>query len=145
MEIAIRLVAWPGHEDQKARREILKMDAQCFPSDNPVKFEDRYWWIAYCGTRAVGYAGLHLLGKKGFFCRAGVMKKYRRKGIHRRLIRCRLSKAKSLGLESAITYAALHNVASANSLVRAGMELYWPESRWAGQAYYFRKVFCGPR
>ena len=141
MKISVRLVAWPGKENDKAKKDILRMDSQCFPSDSPARFEERYWWIAYVGKQAVGYAGLHLLGKKGFFCRAGVMKKFRRKGIHQRLIRCRLNKARTLGLESAITYAALHNIASANSLFRSGMELYWPESRWAGQAYYFRKEF----
>lgn len=138
---SVRLVGEPGKISDRHFKAIRRMDSKCFPSDNPVKIEGRYWWIVFKDGKPAGYAGLDVLKTKGFFCRAGVIKSHRRRGLHQRLIRVRLRKAELIGLSEAITYAALHNTASANSLFRAGMALYWPDARWAGTAYYFRKVF----
>ncbi len=102
--------------------------------------ENRDWWvikntrgkiIAYCGS----------IYTHGFviFNRAWVDRKYRGKGIQKRLINIRLKSAAKYG-STAITYTLIDNYPSANSLISCGFKLYAPEYAYAGSnVLYFRK------
>lgn len=102
--------------------------------------DNRDWWvikntrgkiIAYCGS----------IYTHGFviFNRAWVDRKYRGKGIQKRLINIRLKSAAKYG-KVAITYTLVDNYPSSNSLISCGFKLYGPEYQYAGgNVLYFRK------
>jgi GNAT superfamily N-acetyltransferase len=75
-----------------------------------------------------------------YLCRAGVRPEFRGHGLQRRLIAVRVAWAKRRGLYSVTTEVADWNVASANSLIRAGFKLWRPHHLWSGEGYnYFHK------
>lgn len=117
------------------------LDLSTLPGDEPYDKVGSVWWIAYEGKTPVGYAGIKRWGSTmAFLCRAGVLKEYRGRGLHARLLRVREAWAKRLGLKTLITYTAPFNLQSANNLIRAGFVLYKPEEEWGVEhALYFWK------
>jgi RimJ/RimL family protein N-acetyltransferase len=116
---------------------VLPLDEICFPTDKRVNTDDSLWWIIWRDKKPVAYAGLRPCKNPqnkgiGFFCRAGVLPNHRGRGLQKRLIRVRERAARRLGLKEVVTYCALWNCASINSLIRCGYKLYWPASKWAG-------------
>lgn len=130
-----------------ARGEIARMDAYCFPDDEPVETDTGFWWLVWKGwgtgafkpPEAVAYAGLKDQGwGLAYLCRAGVMPGHRGQGLQRKLIQARVRYARQLGLRTAITDTTASNLASANNLIRCGFVLYRPEYQWAGpEALYW--------
>lgn len=106
--------------------------------------ENRDWWvlldkhkqiIAYCGA---GYSD-----NFSYFVRAWVDKKYRGKGLQKRMIAMRLRAAKYRNCKLAITYITMDNAPSGNSLINCGFKMYHPEWSYAGKdmIYFQKKLF----
>lgn len=116
-----------------ARGEVARMDAVCFPHDDPVDLAGTWWWIVWRGKLAVGYAGMRPQGYGvTYLCRAGVLPEHRGRNLQAKLIGARVRYARRQGLKTAITDTVSWNFSSANNLIRSGFTLYWPEWRWAG-------------
>lgn len=116
---------------------IRALDKLIFPADEPVERMHTMWWIAYTADgKAVAYAGAkHLTAENCvLFTRAGVVEEWRGRGVHSRLIAARLRWARSIGVDTVITYTLNNNISSANNLIRQGFRLYTPELEWAGVA-----------
>jgi GNAT superfamily N-acetyltransferase len=139
----IQLVARPNDPETQgaARGEIARMDAYCFPYDEAPELDNGFWWIAWKGRTAVGYAGMKLQGwGMVYLCRAGVMRAHRGNGLQRDLLRARCAHARRLEMKHAITDTTTTNLASANNLIRSGFVLYRPEYQWAtDEALYWWK------
>lgn len=112
---------------------ILSLAKIILPCDDPPNPYSGYWWLAYYGDVAVGFAGLdHAKTTDGamFLCLAGVVKEHRRHGLQRRLIRARINKARRLGKGRLVTYTLLNNPGSSNNLIACGFRLYRPAYRF---------------
>jgi GNAT superfamily N-acetyltransferase len=131
---------------QETPLAVLALDEECFPSDHRPALENSLWWIVWRGQQPVGYAGLRPCQWSqnkglGFLSRAGVLREHRGRGLQRRLIRAREAEARALGLQELITYVALWNCASLNSLVACGYRFYRPADKWGGkESVYLRKL-----
>lgn len=116
---------------------ITRLHETCFPgctdygSDTP----DTMWWLAYGENDAVvGFAGLRTCSveKRGYLCRAGVLRAHRGHGLQLKLIKTRITAARAVGMKSLVTDTVPGNYHSANNLIRAGFTLYNPATPWAG-------------
>lgn len=121
---------------------IVVMDAECFGDDGSPALSDNEgaWWIAYSGKTEAGYCGVSKtpLGN-AYLCRAGVLPKFRGRGLQKQMIQKRVRWARAHGLPAVVTDTH-ENVASANSLIACGFRLYEPESKWSFEtALYWRK------
>jgi GNAT superfamily N-acetyltransferase len=144
MPIRIKMVATPNSLPEHIRLTLNKLDETCFPTDTPYPKDGCWWWIAYDGKEPVAFAGLKPLKGydkgRGFLCRAGVLPKAQGQKIQRRLIRCRLRKARISGIKEVITYTNRWNFSSAFNLIKEGMRMYQPSREWGVEgAMYFRK------
>lgn len=126
--------------------ELLReMHARCGFSDCPrPSFREGYWWLAYDGEKAVGFCGIvpsKQWEETGYFKRAGVLPEYRGHGIHHRLIRVRLNKARKVGWKWVVTDTT-HNPPSANNLIQAGFKMYSPKKPWSFKtaSYWIREL-----
>ncbi len=114
-------------EDQQ---RIRRMDALCFPVDEPPIIAGAEWWIgwdgataaAYCAWKAVEHDGVTV----GFHYRVGVMPDYRGHGLQRRMLRLREAKMREQGLRAAVTYTDADSAASMRSLIAEGYRPYAP-------------------
>lgn len=125
----------------KVWARIVAMDAQCFTDGSPaLDNNEGAWWIAYCGKEEAGYCGIRPTASgMGYLCRAGVLAKFRGRGLQKTLIRKRVAYAKSVGWHAVVTDTH-DNPASSNSLISCGFRLYNPEIKWSfSTALYWRK------
>ena len=118
------------------------LQKECLPHDDLYNVLDGWWWIAYDNDLPIGFSGL-VRSKRwsdtGYFCRAGVVKRYRGKGIQKDLIRVRERKARKLGFNWIITDTT-DNPPSSNSLISCGYKLFNPSIPWGGRrTLYWRK------
>lgn len=127
---------------------IRLLERWTFPDDDPEPLTGD-WWVATVedalhGELCVGFCALKYAGygSRGFLAAAGVLPAHRRRGLHRRMIRVRERAARALGYERLITYTAPDNLASANSLIRAGYLLYRPKDEWGvrGALYLYKDL-----
>lgn len=139
MSYSIRLVSTPTKPNKKAVEIASRMDKEQFPGCEVYGLIHQYVWLAYYNTTVVGYASMKYLpiDKCGYFSRAAIKKEHRRKGLHTRLIRARINLARRLKWKGVLTYTAIDNIASANSLVSLDFRLYIPEYRWAGKEFLY--------
>lgn len=125
--------------------EILGLD-RLLLSDSSAPSEDTDWWGAWDGAELVGYAGGRLVPEwpgQYYLSRAGVAAAHRGRGIQKRLIRCRVARAKRLLATRAVTYTIPYNPASMNSLLACGFRVYNPAVAYAGsEMVYWRKVLA---
>lgn len=101
-----------------------------------------HWWLALVHDQPAGFACLRVMDSKiAYLALAGVLPKYRGRGIQKRLIKLRENYARALGCKVMITYVAWANWPSANSLIRAGYKIYTPAGKPWGLKYslYFQK------
>ena len=124
--------------------ELHDLDARCFPVDSRERTDRDLWWLAYEGTRVVGYAGARVWepDQALYLHRAGVLPEARGQGLQRRLIRARVQYARRLGLIRAYTYTAAWNVRSSNNLAACGFRLWRPARPWGGKncLYYYKRI-----
>ena len=115
-------------------RLIERMDAECFPSDEPAKTTDAAWWVVKWDGEPVAYAGakFHLPDNCIFLCRCGVQAVARGHGLQRRLLLTRMAWGAANGARGAYTYTVPGNWASSNNLMRAGFRMFEPAYAWAG-------------
>lgn len=144
--IHIRRVASPDCLKESIKDLLNKLDAEIFEEDDEYKKEGSFWWVAEVNGEVAGFCGLKILKdsvNKGlvYLCRAGVKRKFRGKGLQKRMIKVRLGAARKIpGVKVAITYTSYENLASANSLISCGFKLYEPASKWGFRnGLYFRK------
>ena len=138
--ISVRLASRPHKVKEEVVSVVSKLDHKLFPGV-PDYYDKTYWWLATLDGELAGYAGMRYLANEdyGYFSRAGVLKPYRRKGVHRKLITARLSYAKRQGWSGVLTYALQTNYPSINSLMSMGFKMYSPDYAWAGASFsYFR-------
>jgi len=107
------------------------------------KFDHGHWWLAYCETKLVAFAGIvpsTLVSNAGYFCRVGVLRKHWGRGLQLRLMRALEARARINGWCSVISDTT-DNVSSANNFIRAGYRLYQPQTPWAWpNTLYWRKL-----
>lgn len=88
----------------------------------------------------MGFGGLYIgLNNGGFFARAGILKKYRGRGLQKKLIKAREALAVKLGLDFVETYTGIDNYASINSLTRNGYSIVEPGELAKTKWLKFRK------
>jgi hypothetical protein len=107
------------------------------------KFDQGHWWLAFCETEPVAFAGVvrstHVCNA-GYFCRVGVLRKHCGKKLQLRLMRALEVRARRNGWCSIISDTT-DNVSSANNFIRAGYRLYQPQTPWAWpHTLYWRKL-----
>jgi ribosomal protein S18 acetylase RimI-like enzyme len=140
MPYSIKLVSEPDGVNERAINIVRQMDKEQFPGCEVTRLSESYVWLAYASNgEPVGYCSLRPLPneKYGYLSRAAVKKEHRRRGLHKRLIRVRLNTARRIGLHGVLTYTAVDNIASINSLIKHGFQLYIPEYRWAGKEFLY--------
>ena len=124
--------------------QLAKLDALTFPTDWRFSFDGNLCWLAEADDGQVaGFATLELFPGFAYLSRAGVLGKYRRQGIHKRLTEVRIKRARAEGKPRVVTYTADHNIASANGLIARGFRLYKPPAYWGapGDGYlYFERL-----
>lgn len=119
-------------DGERNRDLLLSLQKQALPADPPKDPSKGHWWIAYRDGRPAAYAGLHLIGRAGFLCHAGVLRGNRGHGLQRRLIQKRIALARSLGL--AFLYSTtFDNPVSSNNLLACGFRMYTPTSPWGAR------------
>ncbi len=137
----IREVFGPDHEFS-----LMRLQKETFPSDGKVACIDGYWWIAFDGNIAAGFAcmtDVSSWAKSGYISRVGVLPSYRGKGLQRRLMRCCEAKAKRLGWDRIIS-TTYSNPASANNFIAMRYRTYLPQSPWgAPDTIYWVKTLGG--
>lgn len=97
------------------------------------QFELGTWWLAYHNDDAVAFAGVvpstHARNS-GYFCRVGVLRRHRGRGLQRRLMRAIEAGGRRAGWDSSVSDTT-NNPVSANNFIQAGYRLYEPEVPWA--------------
>ncbi len=129
--------------DPVIQKILKKLHRYTFLDDPFPEFGIGYWWIAYEGTKPVGFCGMHKSASQpngSYLVRAGVMKAARGQGLQRKFIKVREKKALKLGHE-VLTTETTDNVHSANNLIKSGFVLYEPKVAYAFKhSNYWRKV-----
>jgi len=127
-------------ETQAALLHWLQLET--LSGDTPLTTNVGWWWILYQDDRPIGFCSLRRSaqwGDTGYLCRAGILSKYRGKGLQKRLIRVRERQAKRLKLNWLIT-DTYNNPASANSIIACGFKMFTPSKPWgADETCYWRK------
>lgn len=125
---------------------IQQMDVAYFEGCGNEFKANRIWFAAVENDKVLGYAAIAILHEQKllFFSRAAVQPNARGRGIHKRLIKARLRKAKALTfggkIKTIITYTVIDNVISANNLIKHGFRLYTPQTKWVGDVIYFSRA-----
>lgn len=108
----------------------------------PVEPDVGIWWLVLFEGEPVGYAGLkwsNTVLDGLYLCRSGVLEEHRGHGLQVRLLRARETWARKFNVRCLLTDTT-DNLASANSLIKAGYRLYAPERPWAfPNSLYWRK------
>lgn len=138
----ITLVAQPGKLKPGIFKILDEMDRSHFPKSEGYPKEGSYWWLAYDGSKPVGYCGatFHEDYNSLFLCRAAVNESHRGMGLQRRMIAARERLAEKIGVPRVNTYTSHDNVHSSNNLIRCGYMLYVPPFAWGvDHALYWQK------
>jgi GNAT superfamily N-acetyltransferase len=113
---------------------IRSINDEIFTEDKLELDEKTVAWVAwtedekpaaFCTARKLTHGILYM-------DRGGVYSKYRKQGIHRKLIKVRENFAKKNGYSKVITYVMKDNFASLFTLVRCDYRMYTPEYLYAG-------------
>lgn len=121
---------------------LVCLQKTCLPADKVYEVSRGFWYVAYTPSgQAVGFAGIVPSSRWSdcmYFCRAGVVRDHRGKGLQKRLIRARIRKAKSLGMNWVIT-DTYDNPASANNLIDTGFKMFEPSEPWGAKKTLYWK------
>jgi len=104
-----------------------------FGSASLPKFDHGHWWLVYCNTVPIAFAGItpstHIRNA-GYFCRVGVLEAHWGHGLQLRLMRAIQARARCNGWRSIVSDTT-RNIQSANNFVRAGYRMFQPAHPWA--------------
>jgi RimJ/RimL family protein N-acetyltransferase len=122
------------------RLQVLDTTCPFFKGCTNEFKQNRDWWVMLdTKGQIIAYCGAGYNSDFSLFVRAWVDKRYRGKGLQKRMIALRLKAAKARYCNMAITYITPDNPASGNSLIACGFRLYTPEWAYAGkEMIYFR-------
>ena len=108
---------------------LERLQLTCLPGDIPQKPSSGYWWLCYTDTGIpIDFAGMVpsvRWEETGYLSRAGILPQHQGQGLQKRLIKVRISKAKTLGWKYLLSDTS-ENPASANSLISCGFKMYEP-------------------
>lgn len=125
MAIDFRPATSPADE-----RQMLQMDAVCFPLDEPPIVAGAEWFIGWEGSRPAAYCAWKTVEHDGvptgFHYRAGVLAEHRGHGLQRQMLRLREDRMRAQGLAAAVTYTDADAAASMRSLIAEGYRPYAP-------------------
>lgn len=136
----IRLV--DGHDPDTAST-IHRLHELVFRDTAPAVNPDLgWWWLAYLEGEPVGFAGMAEASSTPraiYLNRAGVLEAHRGHRLQLRMIKAREARARLNNYAACVTDTT-DNVASANTLIRAGYRLYVPSWPWSFEhALYWKK------
>ena len=128
--------------------EAVALLNHCILPNDPLgdELSRGVWWLLKEGRKLVGYCGMRTSDHPGneglwFLSRVGVLPEYRGRGLQKRMIQARVRYARTRRAELIVTYTAVWNVASSNSLIACGFKLYEPYTKWVGDdVNYWRKL-----
>lgn len=105
-----------------------------------IEWQKNIFWSVRDGEKPIGFCSLKPLTEEStvYFSYSVIDKKYRGKGIQKKLIRSRLSWASRHGYSYAITETLKNNWPSITNLLRCGFHRYIPYSEWSYDALYFQ-------
>ena len=131
-------------QKEEIRQDLKRLHSEFFRLDELIEFDSGYWWMAYDGTKPIGFCGLspsNSWRNTGYMCRAGVKWGYRGMGLHKRLIQVRTRFAKKQGWTHLVTDTT-NNCPSANNLIANGFKMYKPSKPWGleGACYWIKKL-----
>lgn len=122
---------------------LCELHKDILPADTLPDFSYGWWWIAFDKNFPVAFAGMVALKQWDnavYLKRSGVINEYLGRGLQKKLITVRLSKAKKLGMKIAVT-DTFDNPYSANNLIAKGFKMYTPITKWAtDSACYWHKT-----
>src|SRR5258708_3466369 len=111
-------------------RQILQMDAVCFPLDEPPSVAGAEWFIGWDGSRPAAYCAWKTVEHDGvpvgFHYRGGVLLEYRGHGLQRQMLRLRETRMREQGLTVVVTYTDADAAASMRNLIAEGYRPYAP-------------------
>ena len=109
------------------------------------QFDHGHWLLALHEETAVVFAGIipsTQVADAGYFCRVGVLRKHCGQRLQLRLMRALRTRARRNGW-NAIVSDTTDNIFSANNFIRAGYQLFQPQSPWAWpNTLYWRKAIA---
>lgn len=124
---------------------LLKwLQLETLPGDEPIDTNIGYWWIVYDEDKPIGFCSMKHSAKWAdtiYLNRAGIIYKYRGKGLQRRLIRVRERLSRKFGMTWLVS-DTYQNPASTNSLIRCGFQMYSPSYKYGadGTCYWRKKL-----
>jgi GNAT superfamily N-acetyltransferase len=131
-----------GDDDEVATELRTLHDATFGDTAPQIIPEEGWWWLLFADKEPAGFAGVERSAAYEdcvYLSRSGVMPEHRGQNLQVRLIRVREAFAKRHGFAACITDTT-NNVASANSLIKAGYKLYEPSVPWSlPAALYWRR------
>lgn len=120
---------------------IRELDKICLPRCS--WYPTDYVWGLWLGEKLVGYTCFIESWQEkncGYLSRSGILPKFRGTGLHKRLIRVRLSAARKVGCTVVVTDTR-QNPASVNNLIACGFQMYQPKKPWGFvDSWYWRKT-----
>jgi GNAT superfamily N-acetyltransferase len=139
-----RIHAVDGHDEEIADTLADLHRLTFFDGASMPEFEQGFWWLAFCNTAPVAFAGIvasTCADNAGYFCRVGVLKKHSGRGLQLRLMRALESRARQIGWDAVVSDTT-NNLASANNFIRAGYRLYQPPYPWAwsNTLYWYKSL-----
>ena len=134
--------------DKLIAEAIRLMHIECFGygwGDVSENASGSIYWVAYCGREAAGFAVLSPSArwdKTGYLSRAGVLPKFRGRGLQKKLVRVRLRATKWLGWGWVVTDTLSDNPHSMKNLIDCGFRPYEPVIVWghSSSVYWRRRV-----
>jgi GNAT superfamily N-acetyltransferase len=131
-----------AHDDEIAEMLADLHRLTFFDGAAVPQFDWGHWWLAYCETIPVAFAGIvpsTRVHNGGYFSRVGVLKRHCGNGLQLRLMRALEARGRHNGW-SCIVSDTTDNLASANNFIRSGYRLYQPQYPWAWpNTLYWRK------
>jgi GNAT superfamily N-acetyltransferase len=140
--VCYRIREVDGRDDEIADILTELHRSTFFSSASVPPFDWGRWWLAYCRTKPVAFAGVvpstHVRNA-GYFCRVGVLQRHWGHRLQLRLMRAMEARARRDGWTCVVSDTT-GNVASANNFIRAGYRMYRPQCPWAfPDTLYWRK------
>lgn len=136
----------PGEQSKRDIWMLLAMQVDTFGEvvEDIDYIPTSHWWFMLYKGETSGYCALHQYDNRPetcFLALAGVLEKFRGRGLQKKMIRHRVRFARKLGAERVITYVSPDNLPSANSLAACGFKLYRPKWDWGVEgALYYRRT-----